>query len=106
MPVVFKMATQQSGWYEDDSFLGYTTVQSLVITLIEVLRTSETSIYFNETTRRYIPESCHLHTRRRANLKSEEELECPADSEERSVTAMQRSFRTQFQMESLSRVKQ
>jgi hypothetical protein len=24
--------------------------------------TSETSVYFNETTRRYIPENCHLHT--------------------------------------------
>jgi hypothetical protein len=26
---------------------------------------------FNETTRRYIPESCHLHARRRENLKSD-----------------------------------
>jgi hypothetical protein len=86
MPVVFKMSTQQqSGWYEDHSFLGYTTVQSIVIALMEVLRTSETSIYFNETTRRYIPESCHLHTRRRANLKSEEELECPIDGEEKGL---------------------
>jgi hypothetical protein len=29
----------------------------------------ETSVYFYETTRRYIPESCHLQTRRRENLK-------------------------------------
>jgi hypothetical protein len=28
------------------------------------------SVYSNETTRRYIPEGCHLHTRRRENLKS------------------------------------
>jgi hypothetical protein len=28
----------------------------------------ETPVYFNETARRYVPESCHLHTRRRENL--------------------------------------
>jgi hypothetical protein len=28
------------------------------------------SVYLNETTRRYIPESCHLHNRRRENQKS------------------------------------
>jgi hypothetical protein len=32
--------------------------------------TTETSVYFNETTRRYIQEGCHFHTRRRENLKS------------------------------------
>jgi hypothetical protein len=37
--------------------------------VMEAIRTSETSVYFNETTRRYIPEGCHLHTRRRKNLK-------------------------------------
>jgi hypothetical protein len=37
---------------------------------MEAVRTSETSVYSNETTRRCIPESCHLHTRRRENLKS------------------------------------
>jgi hypothetical protein len=31
---------------------------------------SETSVYFNDTTRRYIPESYHLQSRRRQNLKS------------------------------------
>jgi hypothetical protein len=31
---------------------------------------SETSVYFHETARHYIPESCHPHTRRRDNLKS------------------------------------
>jgi hypothetical protein len=35
---------------------------------MEALRTSETLVYFIETTRRYIPEACHLHTRRRQNL--------------------------------------
>jgi hypothetical protein len=42
--------------------------------MIEAVRTSETSVYFNETTRRYIIESCHLHTRRRENLKSHMDL--------------------------------
>jgi hypothetical protein len=36
----------------------------------EAACTSETSVYFNETTGSYIPQSCHLHTRRRENLKS------------------------------------
>jgi hypothetical protein len=31
-------------------------------------RTSETSVWFHETTRRCIPESCHLHTRHRENM--------------------------------------
>jgi hypothetical protein len=29
-------------------------------------------VYFIETTRRYIPECCHLYIRRRENLKSHE----------------------------------
>jgi hypothetical protein len=29
---------------------------------MEAVRTSETLSYFSETTRRYIPEGCHLHT--------------------------------------------
>jgi hypothetical protein len=37
--------------------------------MIVAVRASETSVYFNETTRRYIPEGCHLHTSRRENLK-------------------------------------
>jgi hypothetical protein len=37
---------------------------------MEAVRTSETSVYFNETTRRYIPEGYNPHTRRRENLKS------------------------------------
>jgi hypothetical protein len=31
---------------------------------------SETSVYYNETTRRYIPEGCQLDTRLRENLTS------------------------------------
>jgi hypothetical protein len=37
---------------------------------MEAVHTSETSVYSNESTRRYISESSHLHTRRRQNLKS------------------------------------
>jgi hypothetical protein len=33
------------------------------------IHTSETSVCFYETARRSIPEYCHLHTRRRENLK-------------------------------------
>jgi hypothetical protein len=38
--------------------------------MMEAVRTSETSVHFNVTTRRYIPEDSKLHTRRRENLKS------------------------------------
>jgi hypothetical protein len=37
--------------------------------MMEAVRTSETSVYFNETTERYIPDGCHLHTRRHDSLK-------------------------------------
>jgi hypothetical protein len=38
------------------------------------IRTTETSVYSNETTRRYIPEGSNLHTPRRCeNLKSHNE---------------------------------
>jgi hypothetical protein len=38
--------------------------------MMEAVHTSETSAYFSEATRRYIPEDYHLHVRRRENLKS------------------------------------
>jgi hypothetical protein len=41
-----------------------------MVLMMEAVRTSETSVYFNETTRRFISEGCHLHIRRRENLKS------------------------------------
>jgi hypothetical protein len=50
---------------EDDSPLGY----SISTLMMEAVCTSKTSVYF-KTTRRYIPEDSHLHTRRRENLKS------------------------------------
>jgi hypothetical protein len=37
---------------------------------MEAVRTSETWVYSNETTQRYIPEGSNHHTRRRKNLKS------------------------------------
>jgi hypothetical protein len=40
-----------------------------VTPIMEAVRTSETLVY-SETTRCYIPERSHLHTRRRENLKS------------------------------------
>jgi hypothetical protein len=45
-----------------------------IITLMEAVRTSETSVNYNMTTRRYIPEDYHLHTRHRKNLKSHKNL--------------------------------
>jgi hypothetical protein len=36
--------------------------------MMEGVNTSETSVNFYETTRRNIPEGCHLHTRGRENL--------------------------------------
>jgi hypothetical protein len=38
--------------------------------MMEAVRMSETSVHFNETTQRYIPEDSKLHTRRREDLKS------------------------------------
>jgi hypothetical protein len=38
--------------------------------MMETVRISETSVYSNETTRRYIPEGSDLNIRRRENLKS------------------------------------
>jgi hypothetical protein len=42
-----------------------------IITLMKLaVRPSETSVNFNVTTRRYIPEDSKLHTRHHENLKS------------------------------------
>jgi hypothetical protein len=44
---------------------------SIIIPLImQVVRTSETSVYANDTTRCYVPENCHLHTRCREDMTS------------------------------------
>jgi hypothetical protein len=52
-------------------------IRSMVVSMMEAVRTSETSIYFNQTTWRYIPESCRLYARRRENLKSHNETSWP-----------------------------
>jgi hypothetical protein len=41
---------------------------------MEAIRTSETSVHSNDTTRRYIPQYFKLHTCRRENLKSHKTL--------------------------------
>jgi hypothetical protein len=43
---------------------------SIIALLTEAVRTSETSVNFNVTTLRYIPEESKLYTGRRQNLKS------------------------------------
>jgi hypothetical protein len=43
---------------------------TIIAVMMEVVRTSETSVNFNVTTRPYIPEHTKLYTRRRENLKS------------------------------------
>jgi hypothetical protein len=42
------------GRYEDDRLLGFITL------MMEAVSTSETLVYFSDTTRRHIPEDCHL----------------------------------------------
>jgi hypothetical protein len=43
----------------------------VIALMIETVHTSETSVYFNDAARRYIPESCHHHTHRCESLKSQ-----------------------------------
>jgi hypothetical protein len=45
-------------------------INAIITLMMDAAHTSETSVYFNETTRRYIPEGYHLHIRRRENLNS------------------------------------
>jgi hypothetical protein len=46
-----EISGSRGGEYEDDSIIAL---------MMEAVRTSETSLYFNETIRRYIPEGCHF----------------------------------------------
>jgi hypothetical protein len=43
--------------------------------MMEAESSSETSVYYNETARRYIREGCHIHTLRRENLKSHTQIQ-------------------------------
>jgi hypothetical protein len=45
-------------------------IMSFIALMMETARTSETSVYSNETTRRCIQQGFHLYTCRRQNLKS------------------------------------
>jgi hypothetical protein len=49
---------------------------SFIALMMEAVRTSETPVNFNVTTRRYIPEDSKLQTRRRENLKSHTKYGC------------------------------
>jgi hypothetical protein len=69
-PILYYMKFQvpAGGECEDGSFLGFSFVYSRLsrpkfqtYLPIQAARTSETSVYFNETTRRYIPEICLLY---------------------------------------------
>jgi hypothetical protein len=42
---------------------------AIIALMMDTVRTSETSVYFNGATRRYIPQDYHIHTRRPENLK-------------------------------------
>jgi hypothetical protein len=53
---------------------------SIIVLGMEAVRTSETSVYFNEITRRYIPESGQHFIRRLENLKPET-FDCPTLTE-------------------------
>jgi hypothetical protein len=54
----------------DASEIRTDTIFMMITLMMEAVHTSETSVYFNETIWRYIPEGCHLHTRHRGNLKA------------------------------------
>jgi hypothetical protein len=46
------------------------TFKLMIVLMVEVAITSETSVNFYQTTRRNNPEDSHLHTRRHENQKS------------------------------------
>jgi hypothetical protein len=53
--------------HKNESLLGYGAVQSrrrslLIALVMEAVRTSETSVYFKEAARRYIPDGCHHYS--------------------------------------------
>jgi hypothetical protein len=59
--------------WADDSLLGKSALRTasirvMIVLMMEAVHASETSVYFNETIRRYIPEDYQLHTRRRENM--------------------------------------
>jgi hypothetical protein len=60
--VLNDISRSHGGGYEADGLLGAPCSLQvyLVAVMMETVRTSETSVYFIETTWRYIPEDCHV----------------------------------------------
>jgi hypothetical protein len=54
---------------ETTYFWGMQPCRAFISLMTETVRTSETSVYFNESAWRYIQEGCHHHTRYFENLK-------------------------------------
>jgi hypothetical protein len=63
------LSLESSGMWRCVVTLKWTEVSDEIALMMEAVRTSETLVHFNVTTRRYIPEDSKLHTRRRENLK-------------------------------------
>jgi hypothetical protein len=61
--------------------------------MMEAIRTSETSVYFNETTLLCVLEGCHLHTFRCEKLKSYKS-ETVACSEHKCLSSSNKSRNT------------
>jgi hypothetical protein len=58
----------------------------VVALMMAAVSTSETSVLFNKTTPRTISEDCHLHSRRRQNLKSHKMTTWPQTQVKRSLS--------------------
>jgi hypothetical protein len=56
--------------------------------MMDAVRTSETSVNFNVTTRHYLPKDSKLHTHRRRNLKSHRFIHARVLSRAQTVTAL------------------
>jgi hypothetical protein len=46
--------------YTDVSNMHTASINRAIVLVMEAVCTSETTVYFNETTLRYIPEGCHI----------------------------------------------
>jgi hypothetical protein len=57
-------------WTDVSEVPAASIIMAIITVMMEAVCTSETSVHFNVSTRRYIPEDSKLHTRRRENLKS------------------------------------
>jgi hypothetical protein len=55
--------------YRVSEVLAASIIRAMIGLMMEAARTSETSVNFYQTARRYNPEDSHLRTHRRENLK-------------------------------------